>query len=442
MMYGHQRCEKDIEPVPDPRGKGPDKCPECHAYLPTIKKREKTKRSMGPGKDGLFHFNVGAHTSLNSDEMQLMENLVNMGVGDNPQDILKKGVYALATSFKLGGGNMLNANEKKEDIDPEKVIDGMQAREARDVYLENLRKKAKTGDNLDSKGMLDIVKNRQYAKMLEDMDKEKGEGGFDKLIQLQMLQSLAPQDNSNNGSNNANEALLKQVQDLQVQLREQRQESKMQEMINRFESKLGQGNSGSDEAKTLKDFMVEMEKIKEQGRTAMEQSKTDTQIEVEKRKQLELDHKLEDMQRRTQEIVDRSQGKQGITKDDIAEIKGTIQMAKELSNEFGGEEKKGKDAGELVTDIISKTLENLTPIAKDYMQNKANQPQPQPQVDPVYTQPPLTNPGPVNQEFVSPESMNTEPVNPEPPQPAPVSSEEDMAKMMHQQQKPPDGKAQ
>ena len=211
-----KKCGRDIEPVPDPNGKGPDKCPKCNAFLPT--KDRRSIKQFKPSKDGLYHFKVGATTSLNSDEMKLMENLVNIGAGESPNDVLKKGIHALAISYRMGGDIMQNANEKKEPVDPIKEMDDMDAREVRELTLEKMREKLKKGGALDSSEILDLVKQKQYMKMLEDMDQEKGEEGFGikEMMQLQMIQSLTPQDRSNNG----NEALVKQIQDLQMQIRE------------------------------------------------------------------------------------------------------------------------------------------------------------------------------------------------------------------------------
>ena len=414
-------CEQDVLPIPNPKGKGPAKCPKCHVFIQT----KKIKHQQQAGKDdGRFNFNMGTGTGLNSHEMQLVENLVNTGVGNSPADILKKGVYALASGYSIGGGNMvIEKTDKKEPVDASKIMNDLQAREATDITLASMREKIKTGASLDSKELMEMLKTRQTLKMLTDMDKDEGtDFGMKDMMQLQMLQSFAPQNQNNNG----NQALVDQVKELQRQLSEQKNDARYQEILNKIESKVGQGDSANGDIKALKETMLEIEKIRDSGRVEVEKSKQTTQIEIEKRKELELTHKLAEIERKSQDIVASSKGPTGITKSSIAELKDTMAVAKELANELGGgEAKKGKDAGELVTDVINKTITNLTPIAKKYMEDKAAQPQQyqQPPVERVYTDPQQQP------------AASLGPVEPAPQQPLePVSTEEEMAGMMHSQQ--------
>ena len=426
-----KNCEKEVVPTPNPKGKGPDICPKCHTFMPSKKVKQKKQAAKGDGK---FNFNLGIGTGLNSQEMQLVENLVNTGVGDSPAEVLKKGVYALASGYNIGGVNMTNGKtDKKEEMDPLKQIDEMQAREGRDIALQRMQDKIKKGDALDPKEIMDMVKTKQALKMLGDMDQGDGSDfNIKDMMQLQMLQSFTP-----NQNNDGNQPLLQQVKDLQQQLSEQKQDSRYSELMNKID-KLGQGKSGGEDITALKETMLEIEKIRSAGRTELEKSKQSNQEEIEKRKAIELDHKLAEIDRKSQEIVARSQGSKGISKGDIADIKETISAAKDLAKELGGEgQKQGKDAGELVTDVINKTIENLTPIAKKYMEDKAAQ---GPQPGSVYTEPPQ----PANPDInIPPQQPPVEPVYTEPPQPdpayteptqPPLSSEEDMANMMHQQQ--------
>ncbi len=414
-------CEEDVLPIPNPKGKGPAKCPKCHVFIQT--KKIKQQQQAGKG-DGQFNFNMGTGTGLNSHEMQMVENLVNTGVGNSPADILKKGVYALASGYSIGGGNMvIEKTDKKEPVDATKLMNDLQAREATDLTLASMREKIKTGASLDSKELMEMLKTRQTLKMLSDMDNDEStDFGMKDMMQLQMLQSFAPQNQNNNG----NQALVDQVKELQRQLSEQKNDARYQEILNKIESKVGQGDSANGDIKALKETMLEIEKIRNTGRVEVEKSKTVAQTEIEKRKELELKHTLAEIERKSQAIATSSKGPTGITKSSIAELKETMAVAKDLANELGGgEAKKGKDAGELVTEVINKTIEHLTPIAKKYMEDKAAQP-PQPAASPpvetVYTGP------------QQPPSANPEDINPELSQPTPVSTEEEMASMMYNQQ--------
>ena len=107
-----KNCGRDVVPTINPKGKGPDKCPECNAFIPT--KKRGIKGGFGPDDKGAFRFNMGAGTSLNAKEMQMIEDLVGVGVGENPKDLLRKGLYALAASYKLGGDTMMYPTKQKE----------------------------------------------------------------------------------------------------------------------------------------------------------------------------------------------------------------------------------------------------------------------------------------------------------------------------------------
>ncbi len=420
------------------------KCGKCGSFEVRELKVEQIRKREG-GKE--IELKAPASVTLSGQEMALAEVMINAGMAKNMSELLKKSLRVTAGMSNLnpllGGGIMGNLNtEKKEPTSPEQVIKNAQATEATQISLDQMKERLKKGESFDSKELMDMIKTRQAMKMLENMDKE-GDSGMKDMFSIMLLQSMTQNKSNNNGDGE----VVKAINELKESIKEKSHEEKITALTNTVENKFATmegklARPGGEDIKALKEAMIEIEKIREKGRADLEKTKANVNTEIEKRKQVELDHKLKETERKIAEIAGSSQGTGGIKKSDISEIKETISAVKELSKELGGEKKTGKDAGEVVSEIIGKTIENITPIAKTYFEEKSRHPQPNPPptsaqppiiTEPVQTVNPEANPLPPNPE------QPPQPGDPEIPQP-PLSPEEEITETMNRQQKAPGSK--
>ncbi|MHA1827071.1 MAG: hypothetical protein ACTSX6_00335 [Candidatus Heimdallarchaeaceae archaeon] len=261
---------------------------------------------------------------LSGKELHAAEELMNLGLGKNLDEIVKKGVKALYTIKKL---------EKTGDA-VEKLLGGeVESSQGNQPYQ-------KESDPLDE--ALEVLKKERTMKIL------KGEGGnvdLKEMFYLMMMERMMrPQENPEVASIRA------EIMALRNSLEKLAENKKYEDLKSAME-KLSQ-NKGGDVDKLLQ-LWRERDKEIEAMRSELEK----TRLEMMK---TYLENELSEIKSRIQSAS---------TEQDIAKLKTTLDAIKELQGHLGsfGKEKTDK---ELIADVLKSGMPVLKDVASTLAQKK------------------------------------------------------------------------
>lgn len=356
-----KNCQKDVFPV---FSKGRWKCPDCKLFVKTKIPKKMRGKEIGVGEEAAeesdFRMTSMRPIALSGKDMALAEVMVNAGVAKNFSDLTRKALHVLYGGMNLPFNTQLNKEEQimeKEQPDPKQTMKQIQEQEIMSAYAKRLAgdsgaNPTKTMRELQEQKMIEAyIRNMGNAnqtdplqfmmlmRMLDNKDKGKEDNNFmDKMMQLQMVQSLRPQ---------ADQSLQREIADLKHTIA-------TQQLLQQAQQK---------GAPTLNDQLMVMEKIRADRDTKIKEAEIEAQKQRDVAFRAVLDTKLKEMERAVEDA--RAGGSFGSQR--IRELKEEIGAIKEMSHELGERE---KSTGEYFAETVGSLANTLQPTFTKLIEQK------------------------------------------------------------------------
>ncbi len=403
-MVWCKSCKKDIEPYPVENNRW--RCPECNKYTRspemTGKDTEQLKE-VKPSKDRPYEISSSRNIKFSGSELAQAEMLIQSGVANNFNDLAKKAFNLIFVKEKLNKAfgidkNIMELNKEPnlettmKEPDPGRALKQIQEGELFQAQIDKLKKSGSEDntvelmdralkqqmlqaqiDGMKGKGNADPLTTMMMMRYLDADGKGKdvNENNFmDKMMQLQMMNSMKPQQDV---------GLQREIADLKHNMQ-------MQQMMNQQQQQQ-QGQTSSQE------FIQAMEQVRAERDQSIKAAEIAAQQERDKNLQLAYDNRRIELESRVKSMEKdiKEKGSGQFASERIKNMKEEIAAVKEMSVILGDKE---KGAGEMIMESIGTVAEKAGPAITEFLKAKREQPPmpQQPQQEQPQELPPEQNP--------------------------------------------------
>jgi len=409
----------------DVRGKKKNVCVKCGAFTakyapeerpeeehPTLEARKVAQEKKGLMQKKDFQMSSRRAVDLNGKEMATAEILINAGLANDFNDLVRKGINVIYQGAHLPFGSQSNLEEEKmitkeqprEEPNPSRTLKQIQEGELFQAQIDKMKQHPGNQDNTAE--LIDKTLRQQLLQaqinsmggkgsnsdplttmmMMRYLDADKkgkdvNENNFmDKIMQLQMMKSMG------GGDNQQVITLQKEISDMKM----------LQQM-----NQMNQQKS----APTLQDQMIVLEKIRAERDTKINAAELAAQKERDTTLKFTMDSKLRDL-KKSIEQANQSGGSLGAQR--IRDLKEEITAIKEMSTALGDRE---KGSGEMIMEGLGNVMEKASPAITELIKQKRQNPL-GPQELPTQEQIPQEFYEPTTQEQLNYESQNSSELTP------------------------------
>lgn len=385
-----KHCQKKVIPL---FKDGRWRCPDCNLYVKSLTPKSVVKEDITK-KD--VKLSSQRNINLGGQELATAEVLINAGLAENFNDLVRKGIEVMYRSSRLPFGQQLKNQEDKMEKDepnpqrtrkelqedlmlkawadqmkgnPMDSLKELQQQRLLDSYIKSMN----TGNQTDPLQMM-MVMRMMDNQGNQGKGKEKENGFMDKLLEIQMFKSIT-------GGNQDN-SWQREIADLKNTI-----------AMNQVLQAAQQKNSPS-----LQDQMLALEKIRAERDVSVKAAEMNAQSQRDLTLKTIMESKMAELARGIEEA---KQGGGGI--DDLVDKMVAVKKVSEMM--AGGKE---KGTGEMILEGLGKIAPPLIELGKQRMQQMGQQMM-------MQQNPPAQNPPMQNQEF--PQEPEQFPEQQFPPQP-------------------------
>ena len=370
-------CKKEVDPYSTEKGW---KCPGCNKFVqsPEIKKGGETIREVKASKERPYEIVSSRNIKFSGNELAQAEMLIQSGVAKDFHDLAKMAFNILFLKEKINKafGNQSNTMEK-EKPNPERTMKQIQEQDLMEAYIKKMNAGDKT-DPMMTMMMMRMMDNKEQGKSSNNV--------MDKMLEIQMMKSIMP------GQNSETLGLQREIAELKHQM-------STQQMLNQQQQMQQTGQSSQN-------FMQEMEKIRSERDKSIKQAEVDAQKERDKNLQLAFENRRAELESRLQAMEkEKKQSGGTLPSSRIKEMKEEIAAIKEISSLIGDRE---KGAGEMIVEGLGNVAEKVGPAFTELLKQKREQSTIPPQLPPQAEQLPpqaLETPNPNLDEPLPPSDM-------------------------------------
>jgi Arc/MetJ-type ribon-helix-helix transcriptional regulator len=300
-----------------------------------------------------FQTTVKAKAGL--EELNIIQDAVNKGIAENPNDFIRQATQTMAKEHNLGGARNMQQNQEVNEKTPmEKIMDVNDrfiAQETQEAMLERMRQgKASKSELIDF--MREQLETKTLMKMMKEQDGDSNNMMKD-MMQMMMLQNMMPQ--KGNGESTQHINSLKEY--MEKRLAEQAVNQQMQQMRSEFLQLLQTKKEGLTTDDVLK-FMGDKQTITDNARIEVDKAKAEAAKEREQRIYDSIQTELKNLQAMAQQRGNTSE---------LGKIKELLTMMDEINKMTG---KKEVSTGEVILGTLSNVASQALPAVQELARAK------------------------------------------------------------------------